>query len=159
VEDERKGRALGADEYFLKPVDRSRLLARLAELVGAGHQRILVVDDDETARYILRRLLGPRVVLEAAGGVEGLRLARQHLPSAILLDLAMPDKSGFEVLDELKSVAETAKIPVIIVTSKSLTAAEAARLAGKAETILSKNDLSLEKITSALNRLASAAEQ
>lgn len=158
VEDERKGLALGADEYFIKPVDRTRLLARLTELAEAGQERVLVIDDDEIARYVLRRHLGSRLVLEASNGPEGLRLARLYMPSVILLDLSMPGMSGFEVLDELKSAPATAQIPVIVVTSKSLTAPETGRLAGKAEAVLSKNELSLETITSVLSRVVSATK-
>jgi CheY-like chemotaxis protein len=89
-----------------------------------------MVDDDEIARYLLRGLLagsGHRL-LEAQGGVEGLRLARLSKPNLIILDLSMPDLSGFEVLETLKGDPATREIPVVIYTSQSLDSEERARL-------------------------------
>ncbi len=150
VEDERKGTALGADAYCLKPVARATLLSRLTELTAAARKRALIIDDDETSRYILRRQLIPRQVLEANSGPDGLRLAVEHRPDIIFLDLMMPGMSGFEVLERLKSAPETQRIPVCIVTSKTLTVEERGRLQGTAEMVLSKQELSAEQISRSL---------
>jgi signal transduction histidine kinase/DNA-binding response OmpR family regulator len=79
---------------------------------------VLVVDDDASARELLtRRLLadGYRVAT-AAGGIEGLRLARELRPAIITLDVLMPDRDGWSVLEELKSAEETTNIPVVMCT-------------------------------------------
>jgi CheY-like chemotaxis protein len=79
---------------------------------------VLVVDDDPAARELLRRHLqaeGVQVV-EAAGGEEGLRLARQLRPALITLDILMPGVDGWAVLGGLKGDPTTAEIPVVVLT-------------------------------------------
>ncbi len=65
-------------------------------------QRVLIVDDSEIERYALRQFLSSSTfeVIEATGGYDGLRLARQSHPDLIFLDLAMPDVHGLEVLED-----------------------------------------------------------
>ncbi|MBN8907983.1 MAG: response regulator, partial [Rhodospirillales bacterium] len=106
----------------------------------AADGRVLVIDDDEIARYLLGSLLDGTgfEVIEAAGGEEGLRRAREDQPRAIFLDLAMPDLSGFEVLDELKAASATRDIPVIVYTSRVLGDADRARLEGRTVAVLPK---------------------
>jgi signal transduction histidine kinase/CheY-like chemotaxis protein len=112
---------------------------RAAPGAGAGLP-LLVIDDDEIARYLLRGLLGDgRFDLrEAADGHEGLRRAREERPRAIFLDLVMPDLSGFDVLERLKGDPVTRDIPVIVYTSRTLDAGERDWLAARAVEILSK---------------------
>jgi len=79
---------------------------------------VLVIDDDPAVRDLLQRFLsrgGYRVAC-AAGGEEGLRLARELHPEAITLDVAMPHMDGWTVLSALKTDQETADIPVIMLT-------------------------------------------
>ena len=93
--------------------------------------RILLIDDDEIYRYLVRtRLAEARfAVQEAAGGAEGLLQARAQRPDAIVLDLVMPEMSGFEVLARLKQDPLTADIPVVVLTSKTLSSEEQRMLA------------------------------
>jgi DNA-binding response OmpR family regulator len=80
---------------------------------------ILVIEDDPWTRTITTALLAGEgfAVVEAKNGEEGLSLARQHAPDAVLLDLALPTKSGLDVLRELKGDDATGAIPVIIVSA------------------------------------------
>jgi len=80
---------------------------------------VLVIEDDPWTRTITTALLAGEgfAVVEAKNGEEGLLLAREHGPDAVLLDLALPTKSGLEVLRELKSSDVTSDIPVIIVSA------------------------------------------
>ena len=97
IEDERKAFALGADVYCRKPVDRQHLLDFLAPLAAPDtSKRVLVADNEEVFRYVLRQhLLAARhVISEAATGEEALRLARVERPDLICLDLGMPDIGG-----------------------------------------------------------------
>jgi len=103
-----------------------------------GQPRILVIDDDLASRYVLRRWLGARYIVdEAATGQEGLRLAASR-PDAIFLDVVMPDLTGFEVIEKLKSAAATCEIPVVVYTALVLGDNDRARLAG-ATAILRKS--------------------
>jgi len=84
-----------------------------------GQKTVLVIEDDPWTRTITTALLAGEgfAVVEAKNGEEGLQQARAHVPDAILLDLALPTKSGLEVLRELKAQPETSAIPVIIVSA------------------------------------------
>jgi signal transduction histidine kinase/DNA-binding response OmpR family regulator len=89
----------------------------VAAVAGAG-QTILVIDDDATARDLMLRSLardGFRVVT-AASGDEGIEAARRERPSAITLDVMMPGKDGWAVLEELKADPVLGEIPVIMVS-------------------------------------------
>lgn len=94
-----------------------------------GQRRILVIDDDLASRYVLRRWLGARYAVdEAATGQEGLRMAASR-PDAIFLDVVMPDLTGFEVIEKLKSTEATRDIPVVVYTALVLGDNDRARLA------------------------------
>jgi CheY-like chemotaxis protein len=84
-----------------------------------GQKTVLVIEDDPWTRTITTALLAGEgfAVVEAKNGEEGLHLARQHAPDAVLLDLALPTKSGLEVLRELKDDAATEAIPIIVVSA------------------------------------------
>ena len=83
--------------------------------------RILIVDDNETNRDILRSRLGPQgyELLEAADGEEALAAARQHHPDLILLDVMMPKMDGIEACRQIKADASLPFMPVVLVTAKS----------------------------------------
>ncbi|QQR44786.1 response regulator [Myxococcus xanthus] len=144
---EQKARALGADEFWLKPVDEVRLQRKLQAMARTGPvERILIIDDDDVHRYLLKQLLKdmPYVLLEAAGGKEGVQLAREKSPHLIFLDFVLPDITAFDVLDELKADPRTRDVPVILHTSHELKEAERSRLAKETAAILSKHTLSRE---------------
>jgi CheY-like chemotaxis protein len=85
---------------------------------GADVTTVLVIDDDPAVCDLMARYLdkmGYRVAF-ATSGAEGLRLARELRPDLITLDVVMPAMSGWDVLDELKTDAELASIPVIVIT-------------------------------------------
>lgn len=80
-------------------------------------QTILIIDDAKENIVVLSRLLKPQGnIIFAQSGEEGLRLAQQHLPELVLLDISMPGMDGFEVLALLKQAAQTSEIPVIFIT-------------------------------------------
>jgi PAS domain S-box-containing protein len=88
-----------------------------AARVAAGH-RVLVIDDEEKVRDLMRRFLGREgfEVVTARDGAEGLALARDLKPMLITLDVLMPDLDGWSVLEKLKADPELAHIPVVMVT-------------------------------------------
>ena len=143
--EEVKAYAMGASAFLHKPISRDPLIKALRTITHRGTVRkLLLVEDNELARYSLRELLGPAKIeiVEARSGREGLRLAFEQLPDAIFLDLLMPDMSGFEVLTELRTKREAREIPVVIHSSKDLTDEEKARLRLPYVTLLAKTDTS-----------------
>src|SRR6185503_966170 len=109
IDDNGRARSLGAAAWTATPLTRAWLTQALKEAAGAGAAPLaLVVDDDPVARYVARQRLEELgcVVSEAEGGVEGIARARHERPDVIFLDLVMPDRSGFEVLEALESAAE-----------------------------------------------------
>ena len=145
IDDHAKGLTLGASAYAIKPVHPAWLLGTLNRLLDRepGGRRVLVIDDDEISRYLVRNHLAGTTfdVREAAGPVEGLRDARAERPDAIVLDLVMPEMSGFDVLERLKEDPATMDIPVVVLTSKTLSDEDRRRLAPHALRILSKQAL------------------
>ncbi|XHF14902.1 ATP-binding protein [Archangium gephyra] len=127
-----------------------------------SHARtVLIIDDDEVARYLLQRLLADASLQfrEAPSGPEGLRLAGEMRPAAIVLDLSLPGLDGFEVLEALKRDPATRNIPVIIHTSRSLTEQERGRLLAGAVGILSKSGLTRDVALELLQRALSSPPQ
>jgi CheY-like chemotaxis protein len=122
---------------------------------GAARQsleRLLVIDDEEISRYILRQYLEPQYrVIEASSGPEGLDQARQNGPLVIFLDLTMPETDGFTILAELKQKSETREIPVVIYTSRALDGDERQAFLSQAVGILNKNNISRESVHAALS--------
>ena len=122
VDNRDKATILGADGFHAKPVDRTWLIQQLDTAQVRQFKRVLLVDDDAVSRYLVRNLLDPMgfQFVEAVDGQEALQKANEELPDVIVLDLVMPELSGFEVLRQLKADPRTSKIPVIVHTSKTL---------------------------------------
>jgi len=140
------GRALGALDYFVKPVDRSALISRLDRYrfttkVQHGEIRVLLVDDEPANLDLLEALLEPEgyKVLRASGGKEGIDVARARHPQLILLDLMMPDVTGFDVVEALRIDDATRSIPIMVLTSKQLTKGEKAALNGCVAAVFERN--------------------
>jgi len=109
---------LGAVEYLTKPIDGEKLIETLESIGGSGKD-VLVVDDDDVSRNLLRRLLvreGWRVH-EAQNGLRGLEQLNRLQPSVVLLDLMMPEMDGFEMLKEMRRRPEVAATPVVVLTA------------------------------------------
>lgn len=153
LEDQGQGAALGADDVCVKPVEKGWLLKKLEEVARRQPvEKVLVVDDEEVARYLLRSLLSDTkfAVVEASGGEEGLRLAREEHPQVIFLDLVMPDLSGFEVLRRLREDPVTKEIPVFIFTSQNLDEEEKRKLLEEAQGFVSKRSYSREEVVASI---------
>jgi signal transduction histidine kinase/CheY-like chemotaxis protein len=149
VNRERKARALGADEFLVKPLDEQavvRKLALLAKRRGSAISTVLVVDDDEVSRYMVRKVLEGTAyrVIEAANGTQAVAMARERHPQVIFLDFLMPGMTAFDVIDELKSDPTTRNIPIIIHTSAQLEPNDRARLAREAASIIPKQSMTRE---------------
>jgi signal transduction histidine kinase/CheY-like chemotaxis protein len=126
VDNRDKATILGADGFHEKPVDRTWLIHRLESTQLTQPKRVLLVDDDEVSRYLVRNLLDPAgfQFVEAADGQDAMQKAEEDFPDLIVLDVVMPELSGVEVLRSLKGNLRTSKIPVVIHTSKKLNVSE-----------------------------------
>jgi CheY-like chemotaxis protein len=151
------GIALGAADYFVKPVDRERLLARLRQLARGetGARRPLIIDDDPAVHALLDEDLSGLgfAITRAFSGPEGLQRADEHPPDVVILDLMMPGMSGFEVAGVLKSNTRTANIPIVVLTSKEITNEDRALLHTKAETLVPKGNSAREQLVREIRRV------
>lgn len=147
VDNEAKARALKADSFCVKPVEEKWLLATLDRLVRKPtDSTVLLIDDDEIDRYLMRGFLAPTgcTLVEVSDPIEGLRRIREDHPRLVILDLMMPEMSGTEVLRRMKSDPLTRDIPVIVSTSKVLDPEEKELLERDACAIVPKESSSRE---------------
>lgn len=154
-DDRSKAEALGANAYFLKPVGRKALLDRLFELTNlAAPVRVLVADDEEVTRYVVSQLLpAPGYsVKQARGGGEALELLTREGADVLILDLTMPEVDGMEVLRRVRSEPATARLPVVVLTSKVLGDEERRFLAASSAGLLTKDRLTRDAIVTAVDR-------
>jgi CheY-like chemotaxis protein/anti-sigma regulatory factor (Ser/Thr protein kinase) len=155
--DRELGLSLGAVEYLTKPIDIDRLV-RTIEACGDGTRDVLIIDDDEASRDFLRRILVKKnwQVHEASDGRRGLELMKALSPRLVLLDLLMPEMDGFETLNEMQQIPELQNIPVVVVTSKDLSAKELKWLRDRAVAVVTKGANSRSQLVEALERQISA---
>jgi GAF domain-containing protein/CheY-like chemotaxis protein len=157
VDDKNLGYALGASDYLTKPIDRERLTAVLRQ-----HRRdrpVLVVDDDDNVRQLLRRMLEPEgyTVVEAENGRAALERLRDVTPSVVLLDLMMPEMDGFEFVTEFRRRETWRAIPIVVITAKDLSGAERERLNGYVHKILQKGTHSREQLLAEVRELVATS--
>ncbi len=153
-----RGLALGARRVLQKPFTRAQLAETLAGLIevrpNGEAARVLVVDDNVKAVELVATALeadGYRV-MRAYGGAEAIEVARRARPDLVILDLLMPEVSGFEVASTLRASEDTAHIPILVLTAKDLTAEDRARLNSEVSAILQKSSFSRSDLLAELRR-------
>ncbi|MCW2949860.1 MAG: hypothetical protein JWN41_873 [Thermoleophilia bacterium] len=128
-------------------------------LATDGQRSLVIVDDDDSGRRLLRRVLERRgyVVLEANNGAAGLDLIRTHNPRAALLDLRMPGAlSGLDVLREVRTNAVTRQLPVVIVSASVQSDARDVALDLGAQAFIEK-PIDFDELYAVLDRLLAPA--
>ena len=160
VDNPELGLALGAIDYFVKPVDTGALIKRLNRFdfmrhSGKNEVRVLVVDDDAANRIWLTQALEPAgfTVFEASGGREAIELAKANQPDCVLLDLMMPEVTGFDVVEELRADERTRETPIMVVTAMTLTDADKRLLNGRVSQILTRGNVATTDIVGLLKRV------
>ncbi|NWF67920.1 MAG: GAF domain-containing protein [Chloroflexi bacterium] len=142
-----KAHQYGAHRFLRRPFLPEQLLeAVLSAEQEASTERILIIDDQPDTVRLLTHLLdtyGSYRVFSAQNAQEGIGLVARRRPDLIILDLRMPEKDGFAVLQELRSNPETASIPILVVTSEALSAIEQEQLADVQ--VMSKSDITKEE--------------
>jgi signal transduction histidine kinase/DNA-binding response OmpR family regulator len=157
VDNPELGLALGAIDYFVKPVDTQVLIHRLHEfgLKGEDEVRVLIVDDEAANRLWLAHALEPAgfTVLPAAGGREAIEMAKAEKPDFVLLDLMMPEVSGFDVVEALRADPSTRETPILVLTAANLTDADKRMLNGRVSEILKRGTVASSDIVGLLKRV------
>ena len=152
---ERRARQAGADFFLRKPVEREHLLATLeARAVTKSRPYILIVDDNADTLEIVKEMVGSLDydVRTATDGREALAEVAQNRPSAIILDLMLPEMDGFEVTHRLRLNPAWREIPVILLTARDLSNEERNALTHGPTRLLQKGSFSRDDLLEELHR-------
>ncbi|MHB1050407.1 MAG: response regulator [Bacteroidota bacterium] len=157
VDERNVGFGLGAVEYFVKPVQKDDLIAAIKKVESSAAQRsakILVIDDDKSVTDLVQVILESEgcTVVKAHNGKDGLLLAEREKPDLIILDLVMPELSGFNVAYQLKHNPATYTIPVMIMTSMEIDDETREQLEGFVVSLMKKSGFTKRDL---LNEIAS----
>jgi CheY-like chemotaxis protein/signal transduction histidine kinase len=150
-EDRQHGLARGAFSFVTKPTSMegvSAALSRIKEYAKPRRKRLLVVEDDKAEQMSIEELLGSNdiEIVTTGRGSEALELLRRDPCDCVVLDLRLPDMTGFEVLEELRADTSLSDVPVIVFTGRELSAEEDARLHTMARSIVVKGVESPERL-------------
>ncbi len=142
-EDRQHGLARGAFSFVTKPTTRegiSEALARIKDFSQPRRRKLLVVEDNKAEQMSIRELLGHDdiEIVNVGTGREALDVMRQGACDCVVLDLRLPDMSGFEVLECMRAEAALADVPVVVFTGRELSANEDALLHTMARSIVVK---------------------
>ncbi len=161
LQDRNLGFSLGASEFLTKPVNPEQLRQVLLKLGGHPQDYTLVVEDEESNRSLIGRILEKEKIRyqEATNGREALDLIANEKPALILLDLMMPVMDGFEFLDVLRKDPAYASIPVVVITAKDLSPEERAQLSGRVNSILQKGAVDREKLLRDITTMLEASRK
>ncbi|MEK7384641.1 MAG: response regulator [Elusimicrobiota bacterium] len=154
MENKALGFSLGIADYIVKPFERRALLKKLEGLELVRGKRVLVVDDDEGIREMIRLGLTSEGygVESAATGAAALAALAVKPPDVLFLDLNLPDMNGLEILGKIEKNREFHHMRVFILTGRNLGAAELAELERKAVKVIEKGSVSLSAILEALKQ-------
>jgi signal transduction histidine kinase/DNA-binding response OmpR family regulator len=154
------GALLGADEYLVKPVDKTTLLGAIARHItrqpirSTGRSILVVEDDAPTREFIAEMLTGQGfVVTTAPDGAQARAQVAASLPEIVILDMMLPEVSGFELLGEWRTSLRTAGLTVFVLTSKDLSPEEQGYLRAHAEVLLHKQQPWHEDLLKQLERV------
>jgi len=150
-ERQQRGLQLGAITYLQKPVSPEALTQVLSEIKGFIDRQVktlLIVEDDPIQAQSIIELIGNSDVQSTAvgTGAEALLILRSHHFDCMVLDLGLPDMSGFTLIEQIKLEPRLLKLPIIVYTGKELSRQEETQLRGLAETIIIKNVRSPERL-------------
>jgi HAMP domain-containing protein/signal transduction histidine kinase/DNA-binding response OmpR family regulator len=150
-EDRNHGLARGAFAFLHKPTTPEGLEGAFARIKGYAaprRKRLLLVEDDEAERKGVSELLGSSDVeiMSADTGESALAQLRQEPADCVVLDLKLPDMSGFEVLERIRDDAALCDVPVVVFTGRELSADEDARLHTMARSVVVKGVESPERL-------------
>jgi CheY-like chemotaxis protein len=125
---------------------------------GEKTRSVVAVDDDPLALKLVRSTLEPLgwTVYTCSRGPDAADVVRAVAPSVVIMDLLMPEMDGFAVIDELRSDSATSGPPIVVLTAKSLTPDDRARLEGRISFVAQKAGLDLASLAQRLADVAAA---
>ncbi|RKZ50897.1 MAG: hybrid sensor histidine kinase/response regulator [Candidatus Parabeggiatoa sp. nov. 3] len=160
--EEQSGYAMKPTDYMAKPLKRDQLTAVLEKYqIGDNSDNlVMLVDDEEGHRITMATILELKglKVFQAENGQVALEHLERKKPTLILLDLSMPVMDGFEFLTHLQTKEKWRSIPVIVLTSKELSAKEQAHLNKSVETILNKKAFNQERLVWHIHELIAESQ-
>ena len=150
-EDKGHGLARGAFAFITKPVTTEGLdaaITRIKDYAAPRRKRLLVVEDNYAEQLSIRELLGDEDidVAVATTGREALETLTEQSYDCVVLDLRLPDMSGFEVLEQLRDMSELSDMPIVVFTGKELSPEEDTRLHELARSVVVKGVESPERL-------------
>jgi CheY-like chemotaxis protein/HAMP domain-containing protein len=150
-EDRHHGLTRGAVGFLTKPTTTEALdsaFARMKRYAEPRRRRLLVVEDDAVEQMSIRELLGDDdiEIQPAASGGEALEKLEHEPYDCVVLDLRLPDMSGFDVLERMRDHQELSNLPVVVFTGKELSPEEDARLMTMARSVVVKGVESPERL-------------
>jgi len=150
-EDRQHGLTRGAFSFLTKPATTEGLeaaISRIKEFATPRRKQLLVVEDDEAERHSIETLLGHDDIdiTVAPTGSDALASMRESPPDCVVLDLRLPDMSGFEVLEEMRMDSALCDLPVVVFTGKELSPEEGQQLQAVARSVVVKGVESPERL-------------
>ncbi|MGV3591354.1 MAG: response regulator, partial [Gammaproteobacteria bacterium] len=152
VEEERQySLERGAFAFMNKPTTTDGLneaMQRIKAFAAVKVRELLVIEDDPAEQMSIRELLGSDdvVITTAGSGGEALELMREKNFDCVVLDLRLPDMTGFELLSEIQADAKLRETPIVVFTGRDLSEAEEQELRTKAKSIVLKGARSPERL-------------
>ena len=171
IDDSNRKWSLAADDYIVKPIDSERLRAALKRVLSRPTfdiKRVAIVDDDPAVLELISECLHERgyKVVEFQSGQELLNVLCQSddiewSPDLVILDLQMPGKNGFDLVNDLKQNPAWSEIPIIILTSRNISSEDLKKLNRRFHSLIEKGglsrDLVLDKLIEQLELLQGEA--
>jgi PAS domain S-box-containing protein len=153
--------SLGAIDYFNKPVDKERFRERIRGLGLHQTDSVLVVDDNPADMRLVTSILENEKikVMKATGGKTALDIMLRSKPRLVILDIMMPDMTGFDVIEKMREIEGFSDIPIIVITSKDFTEDEKEYLARQTERILYKTALNRHDFTDDVQKILRKGKQ
>jgi CheY-like chemotaxis protein len=150
-EDRQHGLSRGAFAFVTKPATTEALdaaISRIREYSSPRRKRLLLVEDDPAERLGIAELLGHDDIdiVMAGAGEEALKTLREGPFDCMVLDLRLPDMSGFEVLERIRNEEALGDLPVVVFTGKELSPEEDTQLHTIARSVVVKGVESPERL-------------
>jgi CheY-like chemotaxis protein len=147
---------LGASDYLVKPVEADTLVATLRRYLATGSGTVLVVDDDDDLRELLRRALAGEgwTVHSAPDSDVALQILSEVDPDLVVLDLMMPGMDGFAFVDHVRGQDRWRELPIVVLTAMDLSREQWQALAAHTSQIVPKGDQGLRQVISEVRAYA-----